>query len=461
VELAVGDQGGNCEFEVYQSINRCPDGARGNLVRIKHDAVGEVKTFYLHFTNVFVKTGDWVDRNTLLGTAGDSGLVYPGYVHLHFELRRGPLNLDPVPLKACHGDQLKSYPGEFGKTSWAQVAAYRYSVRSDGTACETSSNTTVADGRTTTQPASPTTTATGGTSTTQPGRPPTTIPAGASITSVAGSASGYAVPNLTIFGGVPPGVPVVPTPRVTLATDASNSPQTTSASGAAAVFGPATIFSSGAIRVSTAGSLGVDGSVSSSADIQDVNASGTEVFTADGLQSRCTASKNGVSGSTTITGGVLQISEGDPDVGGDETYAALPANPAPNTAFDGQIEVVGDTFRYIFNEQVINPDGSLTVYAAHLDLIGPTAVGDVYIGRVDCGITAAATAPTSTSSSTTSSSSTTTTTSSTTTTTTGAGLLAPACGVLRELRTLLASSPFLGFVVQLIDPVRTALGCRS
>ncbi|MGI9022733.1 MAG: M23 family metallopeptidase [Acidimicrobiales bacterium] len=134
VVSAIGDQGGNCEFLSHRS-GTCPDGSRGNLVAINHDAAGEVNTFYLHFTDVFVQTGDWVDQNTLLGTAGDSGLSYPDYVHLHFELRHPRIGVDPAPLRACHGDQVKSFPGEFGKTSWSQVTAYEYAVRSDGAGC--------------------------------------------------------------------------------------------------------------------------------------------------------------------------------------------------------------------------------------------------------------------------------------------------------------------------------------
>lgn len=390
VELAVANQGGNCEFAVYRSVARCPDGSRGNLVRIKHDATGEVTSYYLHFTSVFVKTGDWVDENTLLGTAGDSGLSGPGYVHLHFEVRHGTFSVDPVPLKACHGDQLKSYPGEFqGKTSWSQVTAYQYAVRSDGTSCptgttttlESGTTTTVAGGTTTTLAPRPTTTVVGGTTTTLGGR------TGAPV--LVGGASGYAVPRFTLLGGVPSGIPVAPTPNVTLAANASNSPQTASAKGASVVFGPARIFTSGEITVRTEGSLERGGSVTSSADIQNVNASGTEVFTARSLQSTCTASESGVRGSTTITDGVLQTAEGDPDVGGDETYVTLPVHPAPNAEYPGQVETIGDTFRYTFNEQVPNPDGSLTVYAAHLELLGPSAFGDIYIGRVDCGVLAA------------------------------------------------------------------------
>ena len=133
------------------------------------------------------------------------------------------------------------------------------------------------------------------------------------------------------------------------------------------------------------------------------------MFTASRLQSTCTATESGLSGSTTVTGGTLRTSQGDPNVEGDDVVVNIPTNPAPNTTINGQIETVGDSFQYIFNEQVVNPDGSLTVYAAHQRLLGPAAAGDLYIGRVDCGVTANG-GPTTTSSTTSTSTSTTTTT---------------------------------------------------
>ena len=39
----------------------------------------------------------------------------------------------------------------------------------------------------------------------------------------------------------------------------------------------------------------------------------------------------------------------------------------------------------MFNEQIANPDGSITVNAAHEYLLGPTAVGDMVIGSSTCG----------------------------------------------------------------------------
>ncbi len=243
----------------------------------------------------------------------------------------------------------------------------------------------------------------------------------ADVTAVRGSAFGYSVPNFSIFGG--PQAPVPPTPSVTLAPDASNSPQTASVATGLIRFGPAILFSSGPITVETHGSLGPNGSVTSSADIQSLNTSGQEAFTATRLQSSCTASESGTVGSTTVTNGRLQTSEGNPDVEGDEVFVDIPANPAPNFVVNGTIEAVGDTFQFVFNEQVTNPDGSLTVTALHQRLLGPTAVGDIYLGQVTCGVAAVpsttTTEPTDTTApSTTTTLPTTTTTGPTTTSTT-------------------------------------------
>ena len=121
----------------------------------------------------------------------------------------------------------------------------------------------------------------------------------ADVTAVRGNAFGYSVPNLTIFGGAQ--TPVSPTPNVTLAPDASNSPQTASAATGSIRFGPAQLFSSGPIAVHTEGALGPNGFVTSTTDIQNINTSGQEVFTASQVASTCTASESGVSGSTTVT----------------------------------------------------------------------------------------------------------------------------------------------------------------
>ena len=211
----------------------------------------------------------------------------------------------------------------------------------------------------------------------------------ADVTAVSGSAYGY-FSLVSLFGGPPS--PRGPAPTVTLAADASNSPTTASSASGLAQYGPAIIFSSDQLDVSTQGTLGPSGSVTSSANIKNVNKSGNEVFTATNVAGTCSASaSSGVTGSTTITNGTLQTSDGNPDVEGDETIVTIPTNPAPNTTYNGTINSVGDSFRYVFNEQKLNPDGSLTVNAAHLYLLGPTAVGDLFIGQSVCGVTATAT----------------------------------------------------------------------
>ncbi|HEX2193115.1 MAG TPA: hypothetical protein VHH09_07955, partial [Acidimicrobiales bacterium] len=233
-------------------------------------------------------------------------------------------------------------------------------------------------------------------------------PAAADVTAVKGGADGYRL-QVSLFGGpvntrgvgqvtcsgnppTPPGcVPAdqaeeASSPSVVLASDGGRLNQS-KPEGAAARVGPATFFSSGQLDVATSGGLGADGSVSSSTQILNINRDGSEVFTAVAATSTCTASETGVSASTTITGGTLQTDSGDDGLGTahDPVVVPVPTNPEPNTTYDGHIHVNGttDSFRYVFNEQVLNPDGSITVYAAHQYLLGPTAVGDLYIGKAE------------------------------------------------------------------------------
>ena len=222
----------------------------------------------------------------------------------------------------------------------------------------------------------------------------------ADVTQVTGSALGY-FSMVGLFGGPSNTRPCAdnatntdcrPRPAVSLPEGGSADPVTASEASGDARYGPGIIFTSGPITVSTQGTTGPAGSVTSSTDIQQVNTSEVEVFTADRVSSTCTASEAGVSGSTTVTNGILRISEGDPDVEGDDTNITVPTNPAPNTSFEGVIEAVGDSFTYIFNEQITDPaTGTLTVNAGHLILEGPTAVGDLFFGRAVCGVNATAT----------------------------------------------------------------------
>jgi hypothetical protein len=229
------------------------------------------------------------------------------------------------------------------------------------------------------------------------------------VTAVNGSALGYWADNISFFGGAQPDTG--PTPTVTLAANASNSPQSATATTGLVQYGPATLFTSDQITVRTSGSLGQSGSASSSATIANVNkattqpSTGSEIFTADNVASACTASITGVTRSVTITNGTLQTDSGWDDgdlvypepaasAGGtdehDPVIVAIPTNPAPNTVYTGHIHLSGtsvDNWRIVFNEQVTNANGSRTVNALHEYFLGTVLLGDLTIGQSVCGVT--------------------------------------------------------------------------
>jgi hypothetical protein len=214
---------------------------------------------------------------------------------------------------------------------------------------------------------------------------------GADVTTVTadkGGAYGYFV-SVSLFGG-PPNVRG-PAPTVSLPSGGSRSPVTATQPSASATVGPSIFFSSRQLDVSTQGNTGLNGSVNTSTNIVDVNTSGQESFTATNVASSCTATKGGGIASASITDGTLMTDNGDSTHS--PVTVAVPATPAPNTVFNGVnrlSDTSQDTWQYTFNEQTVNPDGSITVFAGHQHLIGPTAVGDVWIGRSDCGVTTAA-----------------------------------------------------------------------
>lgn len=219
------------------------------------------------------------------------------------------------------------------------------------------------------------------------------VSAASTVTSVTGSALGYVTSNITLFTA--PQTPTPATPSVTLSADASNSPQTGSTTTGVIVYGPATLFTSDAIAVSTKGSLGASGSVTSTSDIKDVNhastqtSTGSEQLTAPEISSSCTATTSGTSGAVTITSGTVatEINTSSTVV----SSAPVPANPAPSYSVSGKIDLSPtdtETFTDIFNEQTVS-GSTLTVTAVHEVLHGPTAKGDIYIGQSVCGSNAA------------------------------------------------------------------------
>jgi hypothetical protein len=96
------------------------------------------------------------------------------------------------------------------------------------------------------------------------------------------------------------------------------------------------------------------------------------------VDAKCVATQSGITGTTTLAG----VSLGK--------LGTVSATPAPNTTIQVALPVVGNVATLTFNEQIHNSDGSLTVNAIHLHLLGGGAVGtlgsgDVIISSATCG----------------------------------------------------------------------------
>ncbi|MGH9279386.1 MAG: choice-of-anchor P family protein [Acidimicrobiales bacterium] len=189
------------------------------------------------------------------------------------------------------------------------------------------------------------------------------------ITEPASGAYGYFT-DIGFFGA--PKEPRGPAPEVGLPPGDAPVHVTAAEPTAVAQYGPPTLFSSGPLEVGTRRSP--YGLVSSWASVQKLNRSGEEVFTAERVQSTCSAWASGACGFTQVTGGRLAL-------GG--SVVDIPGVPAPNTSYEGTIPGIGDRFRAVVNEQHVG-DGSITINAVHVYLLGPNAVGDVIIGQSRC-----------------------------------------------------------------------------
>ena len=66
----------------------------GNLVVVEHG--DGLRTFYGHNRSIEVRAGQTVSTGTELARAGASGRA--SGTHVHFEVRRGDLALNPEPL---------------------------------------------------------------------------------------------------------------------------------------------------------------------------------------------------------------------------------------------------------------------------------------------------------------------------------------------------------------------------
>jgi len=69
-------------------------GDYGNLVVIKHDE--RYATAYAHNKQNYVRRGDRVERGQHIADVGKSGNARGNHPHLHFEVRRGELQRDPL-----------------------------------------------------------------------------------------------------------------------------------------------------------------------------------------------------------------------------------------------------------------------------------------------------------------------------------------------------------------------------
>jgi hypothetical protein len=94
------------------------------------------------------------------------------------------------------------------------------------------------------------------------------------------------------------------------------------------------------------------------------------------IEAVCTATQEGVKGSSTLA---------DAKLG---SVGTVDANPAPNTQIKVALGPV-NVATLILNEQIKNPDGSLTVNALHLKLlggvVGALGSGDVIVSSATCG----------------------------------------------------------------------------
>ena len=208
-------------------------------------------------------------------------------------------------------------------------------------------------------------------------------PASADVAAVRGSAFGYFT-NVSLFGG--PYSTRGPDPSVTLPSTGSVVPIVGAAPTGLAQYGPAVIFESGPLAVKTQGTTGLNGSVTSSASVVGLP-NGPSPILHQFMNSTCRATEAGNTGSTTVVARVVLDDPDDTTVGEPgENIVVVPHNPPVNTEYYGTIANVHDNFRIVFNEQTTNPDGSLTVNAAHMYLLGPVALGDLIIGQSVCGV---------------------------------------------------------------------------
>ncbi|HUQ63209.1 MAG TPA: choice-of-anchor P family protein, partial [Acidimicrobiales bacterium] len=205
--------------------------------------------------------------------------------------------------------------------------------------------------------------------------------AGADVVLVNGGAFGFSA-SLSLFGG--PAIPKGPAPVVTLPPTGTERPLTASEPSGHAVFGPVDMVDSGPLKVSTAGTLGPGGRVTSSSSVDGNYKPDRGPLRFELAESACTASEEGVTGVTTMTRAFVQTKL-DPKTEAPLATVPILPTPAPNYTVEGTLDNIGDRFKFVFNEQILAEDGSITVNAIHMYALGPIAVGELVQAQSRCG----------------------------------------------------------------------------
>lgn len=208
-------------------------------------------------------------------------------------------------------------------------------------------------------------------------------PAAAQVPKLADNGAFGYFASVSLFGGPPNRSG--PAPSVTLPAEGARAPVTAVAPTGKAQFGPAVLVSSGEQRLSTQGTLGPGGTVTSTASITGTPDGPTPLLF-EKVTSTCTAKGSELVGSTTLAGQLatsIYVAP-DPREGEPKDLVPFPPNPAPNTERTGEVNNIGDRFRVVYNEQT-RDGGVLTVNAVHLYLLGPVAMGDLVLAQSRCG----------------------------------------------------------------------------
>lgn len=192
-------------------------------------------------------------------------------------------------------------------------------------------------------------------------------PALADVTAVSGSASGLSVATTGLVA-----VNLAATPLVTLPTAGSATPITNNLASVNA----APLASTGALAVSTEGTTGSGGSVTSAAIVNNttvVGALAANLLTTGIIRSQCLSNETGSTGAASIA-----------------NLTAL-GNPVTVTGNPNQTVNIAGLGTLHINEQVVTGTGSttaITVNALRLSLnIAGLATGDVTIAQSQCGVT--------------------------------------------------------------------------